>query len=271
MGYVIAMAGKGGTGKTTLAALIIRIIKGKKLGSILAVDADPNSNLCEALGLKLKETIGQILDEVAMHPEKIPAGMSKDRFIEYQIQTAIQEGDGFDVLSMGKPEGPGCYCYVNNVLRNIMAKLIKDYDYIVIDNEAGLEHLSRRTTRSADSLVIVSDASIVGLKSAKRISDLAKELEIDTRNEFLIVNRYDKDIQKEKINPLILQSSGRSVLRIDTERSECIKDFNLNLLGTVPQDSQIENISLNGNSLMDLKESADSLKELRRIGEKIWQ
>ena len=246
MGYVIAMAGKGGTGKTTIAALIVRILKEKKLGSILAVDADPNSNLSEALGLSLKRTIGQILDEVAEHPDKIPGGMSKDRFIEYQIQTVIQEGEGFDVLSMGKPEGPGCYCYVNNVLRNIMAKLIKDYKYIVIDNEAGLEHLSRRTTRSADSLVIISDATPVGLKSAARISDLAKELKIAIKKEFLIINRSDKDIEKEKV-----KSS--------------------NYLGTLPLDGQIEKISLNGSSLIDLKDDADILAGLRLMGAKIWQ
>ena len=248
MGYVIAMAGKGGTGKTTLAALITRIIKEKKLGSVLAVDADPNSNLAEALGLSPKETVGQILDDIAAHPDKIPSGMPKDRFIEYQVQTAIAEGDGFDVLTMGRPEGPGCYCYVNNVLRNVMAGLIKDYDYIVIDNEAGLEHLSRRTTRSADALVVVSDASVVGLKAAQRIRDLAKELGIKTKKELLIVNSYNKDIAQEKI-----------------------KGLGLTYLGFIPFDSQIEKISLNGSSLMDLKDGAVSLNSLRQMGEKIWQ
>jgi len=248
MGYVIAMAGKGGTGKTTIAALIVRIIKEKKLGSILAVDADPNSNLAEALGAEAKETIGQILDDISSHPEKIPAGMPKDRFIEYEVQTAIAEGEGFDVLTMGRPEGPGCYCYVNNALRNVMAKLIKDYDYVVIDNEAGLEHLSRRTTRSADALVVVSDASAVGLRAAKRIRDLAKELDIKTKKEFLIINCYVKDIEKEKIRSL-----------------------GLDYLGLIPQDTQIEKISLNGNSLMDLKEDAPSLSALLRMGENIWQ
>ncbi len=248
MSYVIAMAGKGGTGKTTLAALIVRIIKEKKLGSILAIDADPNSNLAEALGLEQKETIGQILDEVGRHPERIPPGMPKDRYIEYRVQTAIQEGEGFDVLTMGRPEGPGCYCYVNNVLRNVMAKLIKDYDYSIIDNEAGLEHLSRRTTRSADALVIVSDATAVGLKAAKRISELAKVLEIKTKKELLIINCFDKDIEKEKIS-----------------------DIKLDYLGFLPQDSQIQKISQDGNSLMELKEDASSLVALRRLGEKIWQ
>ena len=246
MGYIIALAGKGGTGKTTVAALIVRIIKEKKLGSILAVDADPNSNLSEALGIELKETIGEILDDIASHPEKVPAGMSKDRFIEYRIQTAIQEGDGFDLLTMGRPEGPGCYCYVNNVLRNIMAKLIKDYGYIVIDNEAGLEHLSRRTTRSADALVVVSDATPVGLRAAKRIRDLVKELEIKTKKELLIINFNNKEIEKEKI-----------------------RNLNLEYLGSVPRDSEIEKISLNGAALMKLDDSAASIRALKKISDRI--
>ena len=242
MGYTIAIAGKGGTGKTTVAALIVRIIKEKKLGSILAVDADPNSNLSEALGIELKETIGGILDDIASHPEKVPAGMSKDRFIEYRIQTAIQEGDGFDLLTMGRPEGPGCYCYVNNVLRNIMAKLIKDYGYIVIDNEAGLEHLSRRTTRTADVLIVISDATPVGLKAAKRIGDLVKELDIKTKKEVLIINFNNKEIEKEKI-----------------------RNLNLEYLGSVPRDSEIEEISLNGAALMELDDGATSIRALKKI------
>lgn len=242
------MAGKGGTGKTTVAALIVRIIREKKLGSVLAVDADPNSNLAEALGTGVKETIGQILDDISGHPEKVPAGMPKDRFIEYRVQTAITEGEGFDVLTMGRPEGPGCYCYVNNALRNTMSGLIKDYDYVVIDNEAGLEHLSRRTTRSADALVVVSDASPAGLRAAKRINGLVKELDIKTRKELLIINCYNKNIEKEKI-----------------------KSLGLDYLGFIPQDTRIEKISLNGSSLLALKEDAPSLSALLRIGENIWQ
>ena len=246
MGYVIAMAGKGGTGKTTIAALIVRIIKEKKLGSVLAVDADPNSNLAEALGVERKETIGEILDNIAANPNKIPAGMPKDRFIEYKVQTSISEGDNFDVLTMGRPEGPGCYCYVNNVLRDVMGKLIKDYQYVIIDNEAGLEHLSRRTTRRADALVVISDASVVGLKAANRIRELTKELDLKIKKEFLIINSFDKDIAKEKI-----------------------KDFKLDYLGFIPFDEKIEKISLNGNSLMGLDEDAISLNALRKIGENI--
>jgi len=248
MGFCIAIAGKGGTGKTTLAALLVRLIKEKGLGSILAVDADPNSNLAENLGLKFQVTVGQILDDISAHPEKIPAGMSKDRFIEYQVQTAIIEGDGFDVLTMGRPEGPGCYCYVNNVLRNVVDKLVRDYDYVIIDNEAGLEHLSRRTTRSADALVVVSDATPQGLRAAKRISELTKELKIKTKRGYLIINCLDEEIERERI-----------------------KDLELEYLGFLPDDYQIEKISLNGNSLDALRDDAVSLEALRKWGGKIWQ
>lgn len=247
MAYTIAIAGKGGTGKTTVAALIVRLIREKKLGSVLAIDADPNSNLAGWLGREVKDTIGGVIDDIARHPEKVPAGMSKDRFIEYEVQTIIDEGEGFDVLSMGRPEGPGCYCYVNNVLRNVLAKLIKDYDYIVVDNEAGFEHLSRRTTRSVDTLIVISDATPVGLRAAQRIKDLVQELEIKTKKNFLLINRDEGKIEKEKI-----------------------RNVGLDYLGSIPVDTQIQNLSLNGNSLMDLGQDALSLNTLAKLGDKIW-
>jgi len=247
MGYVIAIAGKGGTGKTTIAALIVRLLKEKKLGSILAVDADPNSNLPEALGLEAKQTVGTILDQICAHPELVPGGMSKDRFIDYQVQTAVQEGDGFDLLTMGKPEGPGCYCYVNNVLRGVIGKLIKDYDYIVIDNEAGLEHFSRRTTRYADALVVISDSSSVGIKTAKRLRDLVKELKIQTRKNILIINRCAKNIEKD-----------------------FFKNIDLEYIGNIPEDEGIKQISLDGDSLFKLDNNAVGIATLDKIGEKIW-
>jgi len=247
MGYVIAIAGKGGTGKTTIAALLVRLLSEQKKGAVLAVDADPNSNLAEVLGVKSDASIGKILEEVSAHPEKIPQGIPKDRFIEYRVQTIIQETEGFDVLSMGRPEGPGCYCYVNNVLRGILTKLIGDYKYVVIDNEAGLEHLSRRTTRYADALIIVSDASHVGLRAAERISVIVKELGIKTKKNLLIVNCFDGELERR----------GQFDLEVD-------------YLGNIPRDELITKISMNGNSLMKLNANAVSIGILRKMGDKIW-
>ncbi|MBM3249512.1 MAG: carbon monoxide dehydrogenase [Candidatus Omnitrophica bacterium] len=248
MGCVIAMAGKGGTGKTTVAALIVRMLRDAGSGSILAVDADPNSNLGEALGLEAKETIGRLLDDVAARPQSVPPGMGKDAFLEYRVQTILQEGEGFDLLVMGKPEGPGCYCYVNNVLRNVMAKLIEGYDYIVIDNEAGLEHLSRRTTRAAEALVVVSDAGKVGLRSAKRINTLADELGLKIARRLLVLNRFE-----------------------DSPDPEALKGLGLEYAGNIPTDDSITRISLNGASLMGLDKGAASVLALQKIGEKLWR
>jgi len=245
MAYVIAIAGKGGTGKTSLAGLLVKLIKEKKLGSVLAVDADPNSNLAEVLGLELKETIGAILDRISGHPEMVPVGMPKDRFIEYQIQSAIQEDEGFDLLTMGRPEGPGCYCYVNNVLRNVMAKLIRDYDYVIIDNEAGLEHLSRRTTRSADVLLVISDATAVALRAASRISLLAKELEIKAKRKLILINRSDQEVDK-------------------------VKELDLEYIGNIPLDNALAQLSLEGKSLLGLRDDAISVMALRKLGDRLW-
>lgn len=247
MGYTIAVSGKGGSGKTTIAALIIRLLKEKNAGSILAVDADPNSNLGEVLGIKPQNTIGSILSELSGQKQQNFQGMSKDRFIEYQVQSAIQETENFDILTMGRPEGPGCYCYVNNVLRNIMGKLIGDYKYTVIDNEAGLEHFSRRTTLYADALLVISHDNPVGLKAAKRIQDIIREVGIKIQKSFLIINYSDHKIKKERL-----------------------ENMDLDYLGDIPHDTQIENLSLNGESLIGLDNDSVSLNALRKIGDKIW-
>ncbi|MBU1125262.1 MAG: AAA family ATPase [Candidatus Omnitrophica bacterium] len=247
MSYVIAMAGKGGSGKTTIAGLIVKVLKENNAGSVFAIDADPNSNLGEVLGATINENIGRILDDIAAGPDKIPAGMSKERFIEYRVQSSIVECEGFDLLSMGKPEGPGCYCYVNNVLRNCMGKLIKEYDYTVIDNEAGLEHLSRRTTRACDTLLVVSDPTKVGLLSAKRINTLAQELDITIGKRILLVNRSHTDFPEG-----------------------LVKETGLECIGKVPVDNDIMTASFNGTSLLELSNESASLVSLRKMGELIW-
>jgi CO dehydrogenase maturation factor len=241
--YSIAVAGKGGTGKTTIAGLIVRYLKALKKGSLLAIDADPNTNFGEVLGMLPKENIGAIIDEVSKNLDKIPAGMTKDRYIEYRVQSAIEEREGLDLLAMGRPEGPGCYCYANNILRNITGKISGDYGFVVIDNEAGLEHLSRRTTRRADCLFIISDATPVGLKSAKRIYELIKELNISIKKFVFVINRA----KSEKIDLDILAG-----IKVDN-------------LKFVPDDEEILKLSLAGRPLSELNKNSPALKAVSEI------
>jgi CO dehydrogenase maturation factor len=172
-----------------VAALLIDHLVAAKRGSVLAIDADPNSTLPEALGVTGHRSIAGICDEVSKQMDNIPGGMTKERFIEMRIQEALIEEKGFDLLVMGRPEGPGCYCYVNNLLRDMMARVIKNYDFVVIDNAAGMEHISRRTMRTIDKLLLVSDYSVVGVRSAKRIFELAKDLGIRMGSSDLVINK----------------------------------------------------------------------------------
>ena len=244
MGYVIAVAGKGGVGKTTIASLIVRFLKEKNKDSILAVDADPNSNLADYLGVKAENDLGSMIDDIAKNPGQIPAGISRSQYIEYKIETLMSESDSFDVLTMGRPEGPGCYCAANNTLRTLLGKLIKNYEYIVIDNEAGMEHLSRRTTRAADLFLLVSDATVPGIKAARRIAKLSSELKIDIKNKYVIVNRLKQDILPDNVK-------------------KEFSDLGLNGIFVLPIDIALENISLNGASIFKLDESSKALKSFR--------
>ena len=161
----------------------------RKKGSILAIDADPNSCFADSLGVKDPETIVGVCEDISKHMDKIPSGMTKDRFIEMKVQESLTEAKDFDLLVMGRPEGPGCYCYVNNLLRDIIDRITKSYDFVVMDNAAGMEHISRRTAGHISKLVLVSDYSIAGVRSTKRIYDLAKELKIKIGGAYLIINR----------------------------------------------------------------------------------
>jgi CO dehydrogenase maturation factor len=190
MATTIAISGKGGSGKTTLSAMIIRVLMEQSAGSILAVDADPNSCLGLEMGVEVAGTIASIREQArAKAPEN--EGMDRSRLFEYGIQQVITEAKGFDLLTMGKPEGPGCYCAVNNILRNLIDKLSSTYGFVVLDNEAGMEHLSRRTTNNVDLLCIVAEPDALGQITAKRIFNLVKQLPITVKHVGIIWNRTD--------------------------------------------------------------------------------
>jgi len=244
MSQIIAIAGKGGTGKTTLAALIIKALKSRKAGSVLAIDADPNSNLGETLGIKNISSIVEIVDDISEKPEKIPGGMTKDRYLDMKIQEVLNEEEGFDLLSMGRPEGPGCYCFINNLLRDLIARLMKNYDYIVIDNEAGMEHLSRRLVRAVDRLFIVSDSTAVGMRSAARISKLVDELKIKTKEKALILNKA-----KEGLNPLQKE----------------INKTELEIKAVLPYDQEIEKMAIHGESVFSLENGNSAYKKIEEL------
>jgi CO dehydrogenase maturation factor len=187
MTITIAVAGKGGTGKTTLSGLLVRYLVQHRPGKkVLAIDADPSSNLHLVLGLPLTQTIGDIREDARGAPKP---GQSRQDWLSYAVRMAVEEGDDFDLLAMGRPEGQGCYCAANHMLRSIMDGINAGYDYVVMDNEAGMEHLSRRTTRDVDHLLLVSDASLRGMAAAESMVSLSKELEINVRNTYLVVNR----------------------------------------------------------------------------------
>jgi len=205
----IAISGKGGTGKTTVAALIIRWLRENISSSVLAVDADSNVNLNEVLGVQLKETIGAIREEMRSGVSALPGVMTKHQFLEYKIQTSLVETPDFDLLAMGRPEGPGCYCYANNLLRDILKTLSDNYEFVVIDNEAGMEHLSRRTTQSIDHLLIISDPTLRGIQAAGKISRLLEELKARVHSEHLVVNR-----SRGKLPPAVEKAIEEQGLRL---------------------------------------------------------
>ncbi len=194
MSFTIAVSGKGGTGKTTVVGLLVRYLleKGKK--PVLAVDADANANLNEVLGVEIGPTIGEARD---LMKRDVPVGMTKDVWFEYKIQEALVEKEGFDLIAMGRPEGPGCYCAANTLARKCIDLLAGNYPYVVIDNEAGMEHFSRMTTRNVDLLLIISDPSVRGVVTAARIRDLIKELQLDVRQSVLLLNRVQNGLQAE--------------------------------------------------------------------------
>jgi CO dehydrogenase maturation factor len=186
MGYTIALGGKGGTGKTTISGLLIRYMLRHGMKPILAIDADSNANLNEVLGVRLDETLS---DAREMMKTDVPVGMTKDIFMEMKMEQSLVEGEGFDLIAMGRPEGPGCYCAANNLLSSLIDRLMKNYRYLVVDNEAGMEHFSRLTQKDVDLLLLVSDPSRRGLEAACRIAELVRSLPMRVEQTVLVVNQ----------------------------------------------------------------------------------
>jgi CO dehydrogenase maturation factor len=251
LGFNIAIAGKGGTGKTTLAALLIRYLLKQDLKPVLAVDADANANLNEALGVLVNKTVGSLREELIKDIDSgvIPAGVPKESYLEVKLEQALIEAEGFDLLVMGRPEGPGCYCYVNNLLRKYIDTLARSYPYVVIDNEAGMEHLSRRTTQNVDFLLLVADATPIGIETAGRIYDLAGELSLNIKSVGLVINKLSAPLSK------VLE-------RVVAARS-------LNLIGLVPEDEILYKFALAGRPLLEMSDQAPSVKAVENITEKI--
>lgn len=195
----IGVAGKGGTGKTTISSLIILTLLKMGHKPILAVDADPNSNLAENLGVKEPLSLVEIIDEIEKIKNNLPYGIEKAKYIEMRIQEAIKEEEGFDLLVMGRTEGPGCYCYANNLLREWMEKIEKNYKFVVMDNEAGMEHVSRRTSGNLDVLFIVSLCDKISLRTAENIYKMINKLELNIKKTYLVLNEFGgKRFENEK-------------------------------------------------------------------------
>ena len=253
MTKTIAVAGKGGTGKTTITALLIKYLVENKKGSVLAIDADPSTNLNLALGVPLEETVGDIREETLQEVKggSSLSGMSKPDYLELRVNQALVEEEGFDLLAMGRPEGPGCYCAANNMLRVCVDHLSKSYDYVVIDNEAGLEHLSRRTTRDVDLLLIVSDPTTRGLIAAARVAELIKELHTHAGQVGLVVNR-------------VMGGNGDEP-QLAPPLQQIIADNNLQLLGLIPQDPTVAEFDALGKPLAELPPDTPVRKRVEEI------
>ncbi|MEW6716507.1 MAG: AAA family ATPase [Chloroflexota bacterium] len=256
MSTTIAVAGKGGVGKTTIAAMVVKYLIQNYSGAILAIDADPSSNFHLVLGVDLEWTIGDIREEMLNKVKSslamggaamgsLSGGISKREYLDYEVRSSITEGKRFDLIAMGRPEGPGCYCAVNHNLREVMDAISSRYSYTVIDNEAGMEHLSRRTTRDVEHLFIISDPTRRGLLAAQRIAELRNELDINIANTYLILNRLNGEVP----HPL----------------TELIQGIHVPFLGVVPTDEQLAELEFSGRPFVDLSTEATSYLAIKKM------
>ncbi len=240
MTFSIAVSGKGGSGKTSVASLVIRYLKNNKLEPILAIDADSNANLVESLGLEVKQTVGSIIASFNNEKINIPPGMTKEAYLEYKLNEALVESKGLDLLTMGRGEGPECYCYPNALLRKFADSLAGNYAYVVMDNEAGMEHLSRRTTQNIDVLLIISDHSVKGVRTVARISDLVSELKLVVKRQSVIIN-----FAPPKLAPLVSEELAR---------------LGIEPTALIPEDEEVYKCDLELKPLLDLPDTSKAVR-----------
>jgi len=245
LSFNIAVAGKGGSGKTSVASLIIRYLMRNGLGPVLAIDADPNSNLGESLGLKVDQTVGSVLDTFQKDKINIPAGMTKEIYLDYRLNGIIVESKGLDLITMGRGEGPECYCYPNLILKKFADRLAENYAYTVMDNEAGMEHLSRRTTQNVDALFLISNHSVKGIRAVARIRELVADLKLVVKRQLVVIN-----LAPPTLNPLV---------------SEELKRQGISATVTIPQDEAVYEYDLRLKPLLDLPDTSPAVSAVNGL------
>jgi CO dehydrogenase maturation factor len=245
MSIKIAVAGKGGCGKTSITALVIRYLKKNGKTPILAVDADPNANLGESLGLRVPQTIGRILDDFQHEKISIPPGMTKEAYLDYKLNETLVESQGLDLITMGRGQGPECYCYPNTVLKKFIDGLSDSYTYVVMDNEAGMEHLSRKTTEDVDALLLVSNHSVKGVRAIGRILELVGELKLHVKKKYILIN-----IVPDKLDPLVADELKRLGLKADI---------------IIPEDKTLYRHDLEQKPLMEMPDNSPAVQAVARL------
>ncbi len=249
MSKVIALAGKGGVGKTTVSALITRYFSKQEDALLLAVDADPNSNLGETLGIDIEKTVGDIREDFMKDPQAVPSGMDKTLYLEMLMNQVLMENEAFDLLVMGRQEGQGCYCMVNNILNRFTEELETNYKYILVDNEAGMEHLSRRTSGKVDMLILVTDYALRGLRAVGRIKTMLSDLKLSVNHIGLVVNRAP-------------QTLGQAFM-------DEVEKIGVPILCTLPDDQALLEFDMEQKSLLGLEDDSPAVLAVDDLMERI--
>jgi len=245
LSFNIAVAGKGGSGKTSLASLVIRYLKKNGTGPILAIDADANANLGESLGLDIKLTVGLVLNEFQKDKISIPPGMTKEAYLDYKLNEIIVESERLDLVTMGRGEGAECYCYPNVILKKFSDTLADNYAYTVMDNEAGMEHLSRRTTQNIDELLIISNHSVKGVRTVARIRDLVSQLKLVVKRQSVIINAVPNTL-----DPLV---------------SEELDRLGIEPTAIIPEDEEIYKYDLELKPLLNLPDASKAVRAINEL------